>query len=42
MYFLQETFEAFAAFKIFRVNAEKKSDSSINMLRRDHGGEFNI
>ena len=42
VYFLQEKFEAFAAFKIFRVNAEKKSDSSISMLCPDHGGEFSI
>ena len=41
MYFLQEKFEAFAAFKNYKVLVEKEVGSPIKVLRTDCGGEHN-
>ena len=40
VYFLQEKFEAFVAFKIYNVLVEKEMGSPIKVLCTDRGGEY--
>lgn len=40
VFFLQEKFEAFIAFKIFKIHIEKEVGSFIKVLRTDRGGEY--
>ena len=41
VYFLQEKFEAFVAFKSYKALVEKEIGSPIKVLRTDRVGEYN-
>ena len=41
MYFLQEKFEAFATFEIYKALVEKEVGNTIKVLRMDHDGKCN-
>ena len=41
VYFSHEKFEAFTAFKNFKVLVEKEANSPIKVLHKDRGGEYN-